>query len=621
MNLKLGPTLQFPATDAVTQTLVVYGGKGMGKTNFGVVLAEELARTGRRFAALDPVGTWYGLRHAANGKSPGVEVLVLGGKHGDLPIDPSGGAVVADLVADEDVNVVVDISRRPNGSMWSLGERYRFVADYTLRLYERQGERRRPIMQIIDEAGRFCPQLIPHGSPEIMRCVGAVERLVEEGRNAAIGVCLLTQRSARMNKSISELAECMVAFRTVGPRSVDAILDWFGEHVPKSRWKELVEQLRELPRGEALVVSPGWLKFEGVAKIRARWTFDTSATPTGGERRAVGRGAKPDLKKYEKRMAETVEKARLEDPRELQRELKVARAELAEAKVACGDYLKPHDNLKGAIKNLRQVAMTAKELLQLKGQRGKRVEVPMLKASQVKRFEATVCRWEKINEKTLKALGAMVTVAGEARDSLRKASAFKASTPSVPGPSLVGVGAVSSRMELVREQQRRGTGKVTAVMVSRRSVEGTLTGPERKILTALAQHGPRSTNALALLAGYAASGGAFRNPLSALRSKGYVANYGSAVTATPNGLEALGTWDPLPVGAALLEWWLGHLSGPEAKLLRAAAAKSPITTEALAEATGYEASGGAFRNPLSRLRTLGLVSGRGEIRVADELVQ
>ena len=36
------------------------------------------------------------------------------------------------------------------------------------------------------------------------------------------------------------------------------------------------------------------------------------------------------------------------------------------------------------------------------------------------------------------------------------------------------------------------------------------------------------------------------------------------------------------------------------------------------EATDYEASGGAFRNPLSRLRPLGLVAGRSDVRAADE---
>jgi hypothetical protein len=101
-----------------------------------------------------------GIAHSADGKSPGIELLILGGVKGDMPIEPSGGAVVADLVADESVNVLIDISRHANGKMWSIGERIRFVRDYFVQLYARQGEEKRPLMQIVDEAARFAPQMV-----------------------------------------------------------------------------------------------------------------------------------------------------------------------------------------------------------------------------------------------------------------------------------------------------------------------------------------------------------------------------------------------------------------------------------------------------------------------------
>ncbi len=47
--------------DVVTSTLIVYGGKGMGKTNFGSVLVEELTAAGLRWAVLDPLGRLVGL--------------------------------------------------------------------------------------------------------------------------------------------------------------------------------------------------------------------------------------------------------------------------------------------------------------------------------------------------------------------------------------------------------------------------------------------------------------------------------------------------------------------------------------------------------------------------------
>lgn len=100
MKLRISDGLSLPIA-TVTSTLIVYGGKGMGKTNLGAVLVEELTRAGLRWSVLDPMGVWWGLRHAQDGEGPGIECLILGGARGDIPIEPTGGAVVADLVADE----------------------------------------------------------------------------------------------------------------------------------------------------------------------------------------------------------------------------------------------------------------------------------------------------------------------------------------------------------------------------------------------------------------------------------------------------------------------------------------------------------------------------------------
>jgi len=233
-GLKIADTLTLPL-DAQTSTFVVYGARGMGKTNFLAVFAEELARNELRFSVLDPVGVSWGLQHGASKERPGLPVLILGGLHADIPIEPTAGAVVADLVTDESVSTVVDVSRYATGKMWSREEKIRFAADYATRLFERQGEQRVPLMQIVDEAGQFIPQQFPKGAVDIARCAGAFEHLVELGRNVAVGVTLVTQRSARLNKSVSELADCMIAFRTVGPHSIDAVMAWLGEHIEKGR--------------------------------------------------------------------------------------------------------------------------------------------------------------------------------------------------------------------------------------------------------------------------------------------------------------------------------------------------------------------------------------------------
>ncbi|MFI5230733.1 MAG: hypothetical protein ACHQWU_16800, partial [Gemmatimonadales bacterium] len=336
--LRISPDLALP-TDAVTSTSVVFGGKGMGKTNLGSVIVEELSKARLRWSFLDPMGVAWGLRHSQDGKGPGIECVILGGIHGDIPIEPTSGDVVADLVVDEPVSAIIDFSRNAAGVPWSKGEKIRFVTAYVNRLFRRQGEmigreRREPIFQIVDEAARYIPQVIPHGAPELAACVGAFEQVAEEGRNIGLGIGFLTQRSARINKSVSELADVMFAFRTVGPNSVDAIIDWLGEHMEKARARELAGQIRELDVGQCLVVSPGWLKIsDRVVKIRERETFDSSATPKPGERahRVSGDAAKPDLAKYRERMAATIETAKANDPKELRKEIVALKKQLATA--------------------------------------------------------------------------------------------------------------------------------------------------------------------------------------------------------------------------------------------------------------------------------------------------
>jgi uncharacterized protein len=149
-------------------------------------------------------------------------------------------------------------------------------------------------------------------------------------------------------------------------------------------------------------------------------------------------------------------------------------------------------------------------------------------------------------------------------------------------------------------------------------------GGERKILTVLAQYPEgRSKSQVALLAGYAVTGGGFNNYLGALRSKGWIVGGGDQMRMTDEGLAALGSYDPLPSGADLLNHWLRQLGKAERLILQALADVYPraLSKDALGAATGYEPSGGGFNNALGRLRTLELIEGRGEVKASDVLFE
>jgi uncharacterized protein len=588
-KLKISADLSLPR-DAVTQIAVVYGGRSTGKSNFGRVFAEELNRSSLRFCFLDPVGSSWGLRYGKTKSEPGLDILILGGTHGDIEIDPRAGRVVAELVADEDISTLVDYSRSKSGKVWSQAEKLRFVTEFAERLYERQSERRVPLNLIVDEAARCCPQTLRSGDVEGAKALGAMSVIAEEGRHAAIGMTLITQRSARLAKSVAELADVMFAFRTLGPNSVAAVLDWLGDHAPKDRHRAIEEQLRKLPIGSALLVSPGWLDHEGVVRIRESQTFDSSETPKPGTApRRPGAARKPDLAKYQARMAETIERAKADDPKTLkQRIAELERHASAKPKAA---------------------AAPAKPLP------AERVEVPVFDAE---RFEGLVTFVTERLQASSEAVATAQTQVNQARGDVgRRLAAYR--SESMAAAKAAARERPKALPAAIQLRPPPGMPKARAARVAN-SEGSTMPKAERKILTAVAQSNGASKAKVALLVGLNAKGGYFNNTLGSLRSKGWLSGF-DELQVTEAGLGELGAFDPLPTGSDLLQHWCGEIGAAGAAILKALAgtAERTLSKAALAEATGYDAAGGYYNNTLGKLRTLGLISGFGELTLSPDL--
>jgi hypothetical protein len=90
-------------------------------------------------------------------------------------------------------------------------------------------------------------------------------------------------------------------------------------------------------------------------------------------------------------------------------------------------------------------------------------------------------------------------------------------------------------------------------------------------------------------------------------------------------MDQAGDVEPLPVGEALLAHWLRQpqLGKAERSILSVVygAGGRALSKEEIGAATEYEPTGGGFNNALSRLRTLGLIEGKGEIRVSPTLLE
>jgi hypothetical protein len=556
-DLSIADDLAFPL-DALTETFLILGKRGSGKTTTAAKLAEQMITAGLPVCVIDPTGAWWGLRSSADGKGPGLPVTILGGEHADIPLPPETGERVADLVVDERAPLVLDLSAM------SKTQQRKFVCAFLERIYHRN---RDPLHLIIDEADLFGPM---RATGEIARLIGAYEDVVRRGRIHGIGCTSITQRPASMHTDIRSQAEVLIAMRLIGKHDVAAIDDWVRLHASDEEARELKASLPSLPVGTAWVWSPGWLGILERVKVSPRSTFDSSATPKVGQQRIIPR-----------------EFARV-NPADLER----LAARLGPAQPPAAE---PAASARRDDADVRRLRAENRDL---------RAKLTAAEAREPERIEVSV-----ITPGDMAALEQQVTAMRDIADRLelamRAAQRPAAAPKPVPAPR-----AVPERREPPVSAPAAG--------------DITLSKAQRAVLTVLAQFPDgRTKRQLAMLAGYSAKGGGFNNSLSSLRTAGLIGR-GEPITITDAGMDALGgNWEPLPSGPALADHWLGQLSKAEAAALRVLLDAWPdaLPKAEIAERAGYAADGGGFNNALSRLRTLQLIDGYGEIRADETLAR
>jgi DNA helicase HerA-like ATPase len=289
--------------DAVTQKLAFIGRTGSGKTYAATKLAELFGEAGAQFIALDPVGKWWSLRLQSDGKTPGLDVPVFGGLHGDLPLEPLMGARIADLIVDRQISAVLDVSQFEHNT-----DKARFAEAFATRLFYRKKSAPSAVHLFVEEAQEFIPQN-PQG--EEKRMLGAFERIIKLGRNFGIGASLISQRPQEVNKKALNQTECLFVFQTTGVHERKAIDAWIAD---KGIDEDIAALLPALHVGEARVWSPSWLRVSLTTKIGEKLTFDASATPKVGARKVEVKSLTPiDIAEITKSLADVVERAKADD--------------------------------------------------------------------------------------------------------------------------------------------------------------------------------------------------------------------------------------------------------------------------------------------------------------------
>jgi hypothetical protein len=559
--------------DFITQSSAILAKKGAGKTNAAIVLLEEAFAAGVPVVSIDPKGDHWGVRAGADGKPKGgLPVVVFGGLHADVPLEPTAGAYVADLIRSTRLSAVLDVSE------FTIGERARFLAPFADRLY--RYDSRDPMLLILEEAHEYIPQMV---RGEEAKMVGAFERLVKLGRSKGLGVLMVTQRSASLNKNVLTQADNLFVMRTTAPQDKAVVKAWLDSNADP----EVIPDLGSLQTGEALLVQPE-RGAPYVFRFRMRHTYDAGATPKVGESpRPPATLADVDLGAVREAMAATIEKAKADDPKAL-------RAKIAELERHIRD--RAPEKVQVPVEVVREVE--------------KFVEVPMLSDEEREQLAEIEGMLRGLANVLPFHTGIVQKVrAATTPTPVRAPLPARQSAPRTPHPA---PRAVEERVTTRAD----GTAQPSPV-----DGEVRLGKAERAILAGLATHGAMPHSRLALIAGYSAKSSGFKNPLATLRRVGYAVGGGDSIAITDAGVEALGDFEPLPSGPELVDYWMrsSQFGKAERAILGALidAYPQPLTHDELATAAGYEPTSSGFKNPLAKLRRLELAHGGGTAILAD----
>lgn len=571
--LNLSPELS-PPLDALMQPIALLGNRGAGKTFAGMKIFELAHDAEVQSIAIDGIGKWWGLRLAGDGRSPGLkDVYIFGGKRADFPITPDRGGFVARVLVERRIHAILDVSQMRKG------DRRRFLTDFAeeFHLLKKQEDQPTPSVLFLEEAHQVLPQK-PFG--EEARMLGAFEDLIREGRNAGIGMVIMDQRPATVNKNALALIEILIALRTTYEIDRKVYVGWVVQKVADDKLKvDLEAKLPFLKAGEGFLYAPMFDLFEHI-NIFPKRTFDSSATAKIGVKvAAIGTLSPVDVERVKGAMAEVTAEVAAKDPVALRQ--KVAQLEKQLAAKAPAAAAKP-------------------------------VEVPAITGAERKHLEELLVRAERLAEKSNDATGAL-------RD------AFQALAQKV-----VGLDGTARQLE---QSLRPPAPKLTAVPVrarpantpvSHEDVEGP-TKYARHLLQTLANRQPmRPTRTqIAILSARSTKSSAFDVAMAEIGRMGWAVEDRGQFAITEAGLAVVGGVAPAATSPEeLRRTWLNALESYERTLLEVLIREFPngMTKPEIAQATGRSLTSSAFDVAISTLKKNHLVDDGGGLLTASSIL-
>jgi hypothetical protein len=295
--------------------------------------------------------------------------------------------------------------------------------------------------------------------------------------------------------------------------------------------------------------------------------------------------AEVDLEEVKTKLASVVEEAKANDPGELRRQVA---------------------DLKRQLAGRAPVEKTVEKV----------VEVPMLKDAQLARVEKFAQVFAQHSEK-------LIAEAGELRRLIVPANWPNPLLRLDTGrrPPLLDAKSLRAKAMLDHFNTRPTP---PAVNRGNGSVEADSRGAKRRVMIALAQNPDGlAWRKLAILSDVKEGGSTWRGAFAALRRDGHVEDSGHRFSRlTSSGVHALGAYEPLPIGAALIEHWRAKMgNSTRYALFNAIIAAYPnsISSHDAATQAGIDLGGSTWRSHMAYFRGLELVSGSDQLKASEDL--
>lgn len=510
---------------------------------------------------IDPEGEFASLREQ-------FDYVLAARSGGDTAADPRSAALLAERLLELKVSAILDIYElKPH-------ERIRFVRLFLEALIDAPKSLWHPALVIVDEAHVYCPE---KGEAE---SAGAVKDLATRGRKRGFCAVLATQRLSKLHKDAA--AECNN--KLIGRTSLDIDMDRAGDELGIKKGDR--GGLRDLAAGQFYAFGPAF-DHRGITSVRVGPVETTH--PKAGARLAFT--APPPTSK-----------------------VKALLPKLADLPAEVEERVKSVDTLKKENAQLRRDLTLAHKAQPPAPPTvtTKTIERFVLKDGQLARAEKLIERVRTVHEGLVSAASLAMGVVSEIADAINKTRALRDDR----------LGTDADKMELLKAAfVKRGTFPPRQPTKARGEHDGSPLPPgEHATLTAALQYDGLDRKRLSVLTGYKRSS---RDAyIARLVAKGLIDVQGQSLFATEEGKAALnGSFEPLPTGDELIEYWRQRLPEGERKSLEVliSANGQDVARETINEMTGYKRSSrDAY---LTRLKARGLVefSGRGMVRASAEL--